>query len=141
MTTPRLPGLTLDDARSLVEATIEIGREHGFAPLAVAAVDVAGEVIVLHRADGARPLTSRVAVAKARTCLVSLMSSGETAAFPEGIAFTLRAAYGGDFVTRAGGLPVVRDGVVVGALGASGAASEQDEEAARLALERWAGGA
>lgn len=32
MTTPRLPGLTLDDARSLVEATIEMGRERGPSP-------------------------------------------------------------------------------------------------------------
>ena len=38
--------------------------------------DVAGEVIVLRRDDGGMPMTSRIAVAKARTALFSLKSSG-----------------------------------------------------------------
>jgi len=38
---------------------------------------------------------------------------------------------------RAGGLPVTDGDLVVGAAGASGAPSEEDEEAVRTAIERW----
>jgi uncharacterized protein GlcG (DUF336 family) len=138
---PRLPGLTLSDADWLVEAALAAGRERGFAPLAVAVIDVAGEVIVLRRSDGARPMTSRVAVGKARSALVALQPSGQLDKMPPGIIDALQAMYGGDFVPRAGGIPVIDgdgDGdVVVGAAGASGAQSDEDEEAVRTAVDRW----
>ena len=137
MAVPKVPGVTLDDARRLVEDAIGVGSERGFAPLAVAVVDVCGEAVALHRRDGARPLTSRVAVAKARSALVALMPTGQLDQLPEAITAALRVAYDGDFVARAGGLPIVRDGVVQGAIGASGATSNEDEEAVREALRRW----
>lgn len=137
MAVPKVPGFTLDDARRLVETAIAAGAERGFAPLTVAVVDPTGEVVALHRSDGARPMTSRVAVAKARSALVALMPSGRLDQLPEAITAALRVSYGGDFVARAGGLPAVRDGVVHGAVGASGAASEEDEEAVKQALQQW----
>ncbi len=136
MAVPKVPGVTLDDARQLVESALATGAERGFAPLAVAVVDVTGEVVALARSDGARPMTSRVAVAKARSALVALMPSGQLDQLPEAITAALRVAYGGDFVARAGGLPAVRGGVVHGAVGASGAASDEDEAAIREALQR-----
>jgi glc operon protein GlcG len=138
--TPRLPGLTLADADLLVQAALEAGAERGYPPLAVAVVDVAGEVIVLRRSDGGRPMTSRVAVAKARSALVSLMPSGNLDKLPPGIIDALQNLYGGDFVPRAGGLLVTRDDVVLGAAGASGAQSDEDEEAVRTGIERWQAG-
>ena len=134
---PRLPGLTLDDADRLVQAALEAGAERGFPPLAVAVIDVAGEVIALRRSDGARPMTSRIAVAKARSALVSLQPSGALDKMPPGIVAALQASYGGDFVPRAGGVLVTEGGVVLGAAGASGAQSDEDEEAVRTAVERW----
>ncbi|HEV7534234.1 MAG TPA: heme-binding protein [Acidimicrobiia bacterium] len=134
---PRLPGLTLRDADWLAEAALAAGRDRGFAPLTVAVLDVAGEVIVLRRSDGARPMTARVAVAKARSALVSLGPSGQLDKMPPGIIDALQNLYGGDFVPRAGGLPVTDGELVVGAAGASGAASDEDEEAVRTAIDRW----
>ena len=134
---PRLPGLTLSDADWLVEAALAAGRERGFAPLAVAVIDVAGEVIALRRSDGARPMTARVAVAKARSALVALQPSGQLDKMPPGIIDALQAMYGGDFVPRAGGVLVTEGDIVVGAAGASGAQSNEDEEAVRTAVERW----
>jgi uncharacterized protein GlcG (DUF336 family) len=49
----------------------------------------------------------------------------------------MQASYGGDFVPRAGGVLVIDDDVIVGAVGASGAQSDEDEEAAQTAVERW----
>jgi uncharacterized protein GlcG (DUF336 family) len=134
---PRLPGLTLADADQIVQATLDVGADRGFPPLAAAVVDVAGEVIVLRRSDGGRPLTSRVAVAKARSALVSLMPSGQLDKLPPGIIDALQNLYGGDFVPRAGGVLVTDGDVVLGAAGASGAQSDEDEEAVRTAVERW----
>jgi uncharacterized protein GlcG (DUF336 family) len=137
MAIPKVPGVTLSDARQLVETAIAAGAARGFAPLAVAVVDLTGEVVALERSDGARPMTSRVAVAKARSALVTLMPSGQLDQLPEAIIAALRVAYGGDFVARAGGVLAVRDGVVHGAVGASGAASDEDEAAVREALQGW----
>ena len=134
---PRLPGLTLSDADRLVQTALDVGAERGFPPLAVAVVDVAGEVIALRRSDGARPFTSRVAVAKARSALRSLMPSGQLENVPPGIIAALQASYQGDFVPRAGGVLVTEGDVVVGAAGASGAQSDEDEEAVRTAVDRW----
>jgi glc operon protein GlcG len=134
---PRLPGLTLSDADWLVQTALEAGAERGFPPLAVAVIDVAGEVVVLRRSDGGRPMTSRVAVAKARSALVSLMPSGQLDKLPPGIIDALQGLYGGNFVPRAGGVLVTDGDVVVGAMGASGAQSDEDEEAVRTAVERW----
>jgi glc operon protein GlcG len=134
---PRLPGLTLSDADWLVQTALEAGAERGFPPLAVAVLDVAGEVVVLRRSDGGRPMTSRVAVAKARSALVSLTPSGQLDKLPPGIIDALQHLYGGNFVPRAGGVLVTDGDVVVGAIGASGAQSDEDEEAVRTAVERW----
>jgi uncharacterized protein GlcG (DUF336 family) len=134
---PRLPGLTLNDADWLVQTALEAGAERGFPPLAVAVIDVAGEVVVLRRSDGGRPMTSRVAVAKARSALVSLMPSGQLDKLPPGIIDALQNLYGGNFVPRAGGVLVTDGDVVLGAIGASGAQSDEDEEAVRTAVERW----
>lgn len=75
--TPRLPGLTSAEADWLVRTALAVGAERDFAPLAVAVIDVAGEVIVLRRDDGGMPMTSRIAVAKARTALFALRPSGQ----------------------------------------------------------------
>ena len=140
MGVPQLPGLTLSDADWLVQTALEVGAERGFPPLAVAVIDVAGEVIVLRRSDGGMPMTSRVAVAKARSALVSLKPSGQLDQMPPGIIAALQSLYGGDFVPRAGGILVTEGDVILGAAGASGAQSDEDEEAVRTAVERWQAG-
>jgi uncharacterized protein GlcG (DUF336 family) len=134
--TPRLPGLTLADADWLVEAALAVGAERGFPPLAVAVIDVAGEVIVLRRGDGGMPMTSRVAVAKARSALIALKPSGRID-LPPGIVDSIQHLYGGDFVPRAGGVLVTDGGLIMGAAGASGALADEDEEAVQSAVDRW----
>ncbi|WP_344283028.1 GlcG/HbpS family heme-binding protein [Actinomadura napierensis] len=133
---PRLPGLTLKDADCLVETALAVGVERGFPPLAVAVVDVAGEVISLRRGDGGMPMASRLAPAKARTALVALKPSG-LVDLPGGIIDSIQHLYGGDFVPRAGGVLVTDGDLVVGAAGASGALGVEDEEAVLTAVRRW----
>jgi uncharacterized protein GlcG (DUF336 family) len=134
---PRLPGLTLADADRLVRAALEFAEKQGFSPLAVAVIDLTGELIVLRRGDAGIPVSSRMAVAKARSALRALKPSRELDALPPGIIDGFQHLYGGDFVPRAGGVLVTVDNVILGALGASGASSDQDEEAVIAAVERW----
>ena len=135
---PRLPGLTLSDADYLVQAALAIGADQGFPPLAVAVLDVTGEVLVLRRADGGMPMSSRVAVAKARSALVALKPSGLLDKLPPGIIDTIQHLYGGNFVPRAGGVLITdADDVILGAIGASGAQSDEDEVAVQTAVDRW----
>jgi uncharacterized protein GlcG (DUF336 family) len=129
--------LTLADADWLVQAALDLGAERGFPPLAVAVIDVAGEVLVLRRGDGGMPMTSRIAVAKARTALLALQPSRALDALPTGIIDSIQHLYGGDFVAKAGGILVTSDGVILGAAGASGAHGDEDEEAVRVAVDRW----
>ena len=114
-----------------------MGAERGFPPLAVAVIDVAGEVIVLRRGDGGMPMSSRMAMAKARTALAALKPSGQLEQLPPGIIDGFQHLRGGDFIARAGGVLVLDGDVILGAAGASGAASDQDEEAVLTAVDRW----
>ena len=133
--TPRFPGLKLADADRLVHIALEVGAERGFPPLAVAVVDAAGEVIALRRADGGMPMTSRIAVAKARTALLALKSSGQID-LPGGIVDGIQHLYGGDFVPWAGGVLITEGDLIIGAAGASGGHAREDEEAVRTAVQR-----
>ena len=120
-----------------MQTALDVGAERGFPPLAVAVIDVAGEVIVLRRGDGGMPMTSRIAVAKARTALLTLQASRALDALPTGIIDSIQHLYGGDFVPKAGGVLVTNDGVILGAAGASGAHGDEDEEAVLVAVDRW----
>lgn len=104
--------------------------------MAVAVIDLAGEVIVLRRDDGGMPMTSRIAVAKARTALFTLNPSG-VLKLPGGIVDSIQHLFGGDFVAFAGGVLVTDGNVILGAAGASGAHAVEDEEAVQTAVQRW----
>jgi uncharacterized protein GlcG (DUF336 family) len=134
---PRLPRPTLADADRIVQTALEVGAERGFPPLAVAVIDVTGEVVVLRRSDGGMPMSSRIAVAKARSALVSLKPSGQLDKLPPGIIDTVQHLYQGAFVPRAGGVLITDGDMIIGAAGASGAQSDEDEEAVRTAVEGW----
>jgi len=133
---PRLPGLTLADADRLVAAALAAGEERGFPPLAVAVLDLTGEVIALRRADGGMPMTSRIAVAKARTALRTLTASGGLE-LPGPIVDGIQHLFHGDYVPYAGGVLVTDGEVILGAAGASGGHAREDDEAVQVALGQW----
>ncbi|WP_019926286.1 heme-binding protein [Nocardia sp. BMG111209] len=134
--TPRLPGLSLADADHLVAAALNVAAEQGFPPLAVAVLDVTGAVVTLRRADGGMPMTSRIAVAKARTALLTLRPSGALP-LPGPIVDGIQHLHGGDYIPYAGGLPVTDGELILGVIGASGGHATEDEEAVRTAVSRW----
>jgi uncharacterized protein GlcG (DUF336 family) len=126
----------LADADWLVQTALAVGAEQGFPPVAVAVIDVTGEPIVLRRADGGMPMTSRIAVAKARTALLALKPSGQID-LPGGIVDGIQHLYGGDFVPWAGGVLITDGELILGAAGASGAHAVEDELVVVTAVQRW----
>ena len=99
---------------------------------AIAVVDDGGNLIALDRIDGTFAAGARISAGKARTAALFKKPTG---AFEEiiGKGRTAMVALE-DFTPLQGGIPLVVDGEIVGAVGVSGAASaQQDEELAQIA--------
>lgn len=118
-----VPTLSLDGARQVMAAAeAEARRAPG--PVAIAIVDQAGELLMFVRLDGVQLASVDIAIGKARTAarlrrptkvLADALAAGRLAFLAvEGI------------VPLEGGLPIVVDGAVVGAIGVSGLTGEQD---------------
>jgi glc operon protein GlcG len=130
--------LALELATRLVAAGEEAARERGLA-LALAVVDAGGHLVAVHRMDGAPFIAPEIATGKAWTAAAygaPSATEGEKAAklptFTAGIATMTHGRY----TPQVGGLPIVVDGELVGAMGASGASGEEDEAAVGDALAR-----
>lgn len=129
--------LTLDGAKAVVAAAEEFARAKG-AGGAIAIVDDGGNLLLLHRLDGTFAMGSNVSIGKART---AALFKKPTSFFEELVVTKGRVSMTAlpDFTPLKGGVPIVVDGEIVGAVGVSGAMSaDQDEEmavAAARALE------
>ena len=118
--------LTLDGAKQVAAAAAaEAKRNHEGAVIAV--VDDGGNLLYLERLDGTFAAGSTIAVGKART---SALFKKPTSAFEDIIKNGRTAMVAlNDFTPLQGGVPLEAGGVVVGAIGVSGAANQQQDEA------------
>jgi glc operon protein GlcG len=91
----------------------------------IAVVDPWGELIQLRRTHGAQIASSRVAVDKARTAAIFVRPSRELEEQVSGGRLGALALHGASALT--GGIPLVVDGEVVGAIGTSGETPDEDE--------------
>jgi uncharacterized protein GlcG (DUF336 family) len=121
--------LSLDGAQRVLAAAEAHARAHGAPGGAIAVVDEGGHLLAFARLDGTFAGGANVAIGKART---SAMFRKPTRDFEEIInkgRFTMTALP--DFTPLQGGVPIIHEGQVVGAIGVSGAKSApQDEEIA-----------
>lgn len=130
-----LPALTLSGAQRLAEVGAAEATRRGWT-VAIAVVDPAGDLILFHRIDGTQPASAELAVEKARTAArlrraTKLLEDGIANGRP-GLA-TIRQA-----LALEGGLPVIQDGQVVGAVGVSGMTSAEDGVIAEAAIRALA---
>jgi len=108
----------------------------------VAVVDDGGHLLAFARMDGARPASGYTAMTKAVTAATFRQETGPLPAMGEPdvlLNLSLQnaaAASGGKVTTLKGGVPVVLDGQVVGAVGVGGATGEQDAEVAKAGIKR-----
>jgi glc operon protein GlcG len=125
-----VPALTFEGAREAAETVAAVARERGVAPM-TAVVDAGGELIYLSRPDDAQVASVRVSTDKARTAAIYRRPSKDfedQAASGRPSALHLARA-----VPLQGGMPIVVDGEVVGAIGVSGASSaDEDQELAEI---------
>lgn len=128
---PYGPPVTLAQARDLVDAAKRAAGERNFT-MAFAVVLPSGEPILLEVMDGTQTGSIAVAPAKARTAARFRRPTKE---FADGLASgNLGALTLEGIVAVEGGVPIVVSGRVIGALGVSGATSQQDGEIAAAAL-------
>jgi uncharacterized protein GlcG (DUF336 family) len=107
------------------------------APMSFAIVDTGGYLIASVRMDGAALLTPSIAHSKAYTAAMFRRTSAEMGKLAE-----TRPQFFGSIVNigsvpliaGGGGLPIRRNGEIVGAIGASGGTPEQDVECAQAGL-------
>ena len=123
--------LTLQAASFIADRSLEKGRELGFAPLTVAVLDAGGHLKVLKRDDGASLLRPEIATGKAWGALGMGFGGRELArraAKMPAFFGALSDLAGGRMVPVPGGV-LIRSaaGEILGAVGISGDASENDE--------------
>jgi glc operon protein GlcG len=118
--------LTLEGAKKVAAAAAADAKTHGEGS-AIAIVDDGGNLLYLERLDDTFAAGARISIGKART---AALFKKPTAAFEEIIrnGRTPMIALE-DFTPLQGGVPIEFDGKVVGAIGVSGAANEQRDEA------------
>ncbi len=127
-------GLTLEAAKRVIAAATAEARRNN-AGGAIAVVDAGGHVVALERLDGTFAAGADISVGKARTAALFKKPTS----FFEDVINKGRTAMVGlppqpDFTPLQGGVPIVVDGQVIGAVGVSGAMSaKQDDQIATLA--------
>lgn len=119
--------LSYEQAMKALDAALAKAAEMGIA-VAVAVVDEKGFPVALGRMDGARYFTSETATGKAKASALFGNSSGRLAQnVPGAIAQAASEATGGRAIFWQGAVPIRIGAELVGAIGASGSTSENDE--------------
>ena len=115
--------LTLEDALRITSSAQRAAAENNW-NVVIAVVDDGGHLVSLQRMDGTQKGSVRVAEQKART---AIMFKRPTKVFEDmvlqgrPVMMTMP-----DTICLEGGLPLIRDGVFVGAIGVSGVKSSED---------------
>lgn len=124
------PALTLDDAKQLLAAAEEEARRQGW-EVVISVLNDGGRIIAVHRMDGARPGNDDISLRKANTAAMTARPSG---VWERWIQNDHKAYATFGLVAAAGGVPIIIDGHLVGAIGVSGVKAIQDEQIALHAI-------
>ena len=123
--------ITLEAAKKMAAAGEAEARKNGW-NVAIAIVDVSGGLILFHKLDETQAGSIAVAQGKARAAALFKRPSK---AMEDAIAGGKQAFLTIEgIVPMQGGLPVVVEDKVIGAVGVSGVTSAQDEEVAQAAI-------
>jgi glc operon protein GlcG len=126
--------LTLDEARTILHAAEQRANQDGWT-VAIAIVDAGGHLLSFSRLPGTQIASIDVAIQKAVT---SVYYKRPTKAFQDGIAGGNMALLSlPNFSAFEGGVPIVVDGEVIGAIGVSGVTPAQDGIIAAAGVEAF----
>lgn len=134
-----MTNLNLAQARSIIDAALVEARKRNFAPLAVAILDTGGHLIAFQREDGAGFARFEIAYGKAWGALGMGFGTRELAdrgaRFPAFVASISTATQGRMIPSPGGVLIMDKESEVIGAVGISGDAGDNDEACAIAGIE------
>jgi uncharacterized protein GlcG (DUF336 family) len=126
--------ISLSDARRVIDAGVAKATEIG-QPMNVAVVDAGGNLVAHVRMDDAWIGSVDIAINKAFTARAFNLPTADLAdnAQPGSQFYGISGTNNGRVVIFAGGIPLSRDGQIVGAVGVSGGEGKQDQAVAQAA--------
>jgi uncharacterized protein GlcG (DUF336 family) len=122
--------ITLAQAQTIVTTALAYARDHNFKPLGIAVLDVRGALTAYAAEDGATLGRAQVAMGKASGAISMGIGSRTLAKRPPQFVNAIGMLFPLGLVPVPGGVIVRSGDEVVGAVGVSGDASENDEAAA-----------
>lgn len=127
--------LTTQDAEALLQAARAVAEAAGVTA-AISVLDAGGHLLAFRRDDRAVLIAGETSTRKAFTALQLNAPTADLvdAVQPGGAFHTLPTALDRPLLFLAGGVPVHRDGRLIGAIGVGGGAPEQDHGIATTAL-------
>ncbi len=114
--------ISIEDARRVVAAAMAEATRQNL-PMAIAVVDSGGHLVAFERGDSTQLGSIRVAQEKART---AVEFRRPTKTWEDGVAGGRNAILGLGVMPIEGGIPLIRDGRIIGAIGVSGGTAQQD---------------
>ncbi|BAC71991.1 hypothetical protein AQJ43_20705 [Streptomyces avermitilis] len=136
MSTTAVTPLSTEDAEVLVSAARRAAEAAGVT-VSITVLDAGGHLLAFRRDDRAVLISGETSTRKAYTALQLNASTADLveAVQPGGLFHTLPTALDRPLLFIAGGVPVHRDGRLIGALGVGGGAPEQDHGFAAAAVK------
>ena len=123
--------LSQREVSQILQAARNEAQQQGWA-VAIAVVDDGGHPLALERLDGCAPIGAYIATEKARSAAIGRR---ETKGYEDMVNGGRTAFVSAPLITSLeGGVPVLVDGQVVGAVGVSGVKAEQDAQVARAGI-------
>ena len=126
-----MSAVTLEDARRVIDAAEKKAKEIG-QPMNIAVADGGGNLVAHVRMDNAWIGSIEISINKAYTSRAFEIETRDLAKYaqPGGDFFGVHVSNHGRVMIFAGGIPLKRDGKVVGAIGVSGGSGDQDHSVA-----------
>ena len=123
--TPYGPPISLDRAQAVIHAAVAEAKKRDW-KMNVAVADSGGNLVAFQRMDGAMLASIQIAEHKARAAATFRRP---TKVFEDGINLmhlNYLLAFDGVIASR-GGIPLIEQGAIIGAIGSSGGADSQDD--------------
>jgi uncharacterized protein GlcG (DUF336 family) len=125
--------LNLRDATTVLNAVLAKADELD-APVSVAVVDDGGYIVAVGRTDAAFRLSPDIAISKAYTAAILRRPTSDLKSVPSDVLSARRDLGVYPMNPSGGGVPLIRDGEVVGAIGVGGSLPDHDVECANAGI-------
>jgi len=131
---PYGPPIGIEDARKVMNAAEAEAAKNNWS-VVISIIDSGGNIVMLHRRDDVQLSSIEIAQGKAKTALMFKRPSKVLDDAISGGGAGLRFLALKDIVPLEGGVPILADGKIIGAIGVSGVLSAQDAQIARAGID------